>query len=60
MVNVVNHYLDPQGRPAELQALAEKTKAQGTMDPKDETLFQGYVLEALRTSPVRPAALGDL
>ena len=47
MVNVVNYYLDPL-KPAEVQTVCARAKSEGPIDPKDEALLQGYVLEGCR------------
>ena len=49
MVNVVNYYLDPE-KPADVQALCARSKLDAPLDPKDESLLQGYVLEGGRAS----------
>ena len=47
MVNVVNYYLDPL-KPRDVQTICARSKLDGPLDPKDERLLQGYVLEACR------------
>ena len=49
MVNVINFYLDPE-KPDDVQVVCARSKPQGALDPKDEALLQGYVLEANRKS----------
>ena len=48
MVNVVNYYLDPE-KPADVQTLCARSKLDAPLDPKDEALLQGFVLEGGRT-----------
>ncbi|KAI0819154.1 linoleate diol synthase [Trametes gibbosa] len=46
MVHALNYYLDPE-KAATVRTLGAKPKR----DPNDDTLLQGYVLEALRLDP---------